>query len=103
MKHLWLIALLFSLLAVPLSAQTQEFPDTSGNAFLQLCSAVEKDYENVTQTEINNELVCLGYVHGFTSGVEYEKVFAEAKLGRNVPASFCLPDNVEAARRFGFY
>jgi hypothetical protein len=65
---------------------------------LRLCSPGEKDYEHITQTEIGNTLVCFGYVRGFTSGVEVEKVFAEAKTSRKVPAPFCLPNDVESGQ-----
>ena len=92
MKHLRLIAL-FSLLAVPLSAQTPEFPEDSGNSFLRICSAVEK--ENRTQTESENVMACLAYVSGFGDGVLVERSFARVNMGRKVSAPFCRPSGVE--------
>jgi len=93
MKHLWLFALLFFLLRVPLSAQTQDYPDTSGNAFLRLCSGADK--ENKTDADYGHVLACTGYITGFVSGVDYERSFAHATTNRSVPLPFCTPDNVE--------
>jgi Rap1a immunity proteins len=93
MKHLWLLALLLSLLSPPLSSQAPDLPETSGSAFLRLCSVADK--ENKTSTDYGQMLGCGGYVAGFGHGVAYEKKFAEAKTGRKVPAPYCLPDTVE--------
>jgi hypothetical protein len=97
MKTLWLLALVFSLLDVPLSAQTQELPETSGNAFLRICSVVEKvaDNKDQTTTEVGYVMGCLGYVRGFTTGVAYEASFAKAKTKQNAPVPFCIPEDVE--------
>jgi Rap1a immunity proteins len=95
MKILWLFTLLFSLLAVPLSAQTREYPEDSGNAFLRVCSAFDKDTDKIPTTEAENVFRCLGYVGGFMSGVVYEQRFPETATGRKVPAAFCVPNGVE--------
>jgi hypothetical protein len=65
MKNLWLFAVLFSL-AIPTSAQTEEFPETSGNAFLRLCAGVDKT--DRTAAEVIDTMTWVGYVSGFTAG-----------------------------------
>lgn len=92
MKNLWLIALLF-LLGRPVSAQTEEFPETSGNAFLRLCSVVDKT--DRTDAENLDAMACVGYMSGFTSGVEFEQLYAKTSTRQKVPAPFCIPDGVE--------
>jgi hypothetical protein len=52
MKSFWLIALLFTL-HVPRSAQKQEFPWESGNAFMLLCSVVDSD-QNESQRALRS-------------------------------------------------
>ena len=94
MKHLWLIAL-FSQLVVPLAAQTREYPEDSGNAFLRVCSVFDNNTDKLPATEAENVFRCLGYVGGFTSGVVHEQRFEEAATGRKVPAAFCIQDSVE--------
>jgi hypothetical protein len=95
MKNLWLIVMLFC--GVPLSAQTRELPETSGNAFLRICSVVEKVADNKDQTaaEFGDVMGCLGWVRGFTTGVAYEASFAKAKTKQNASAPFCIPEDVE--------
>jgi hypothetical protein len=94
MKRLLLIAL-FALLAVPMFAQTQELPETSGNAFVRLCSAMDKALDKEKITEGAYVVACLEYIQGFTHGVDYEVAFVQGKTKRIVPAPFCLPDDVE--------
>ena len=93
MKNLWLFTLLFVLLTTPLSAQTQEFPWTSGNAFLRICSVI--DNKNMTLEEGRQVVGCLGYVTGFTYGVVYENNFADYVTSGKAPAPFCIPEGVE--------
>lgn len=93
MKNLWLIAPLFSLLVVPLSAQTSEAPRDSGNAFVRRCSVA--DSERLTGADTGNVLECVAYINGFAEGVEYEAFFATAKINQKAPAAFCLPDRSE--------
>ena len=93
MKHLWLIALLFTVLAVPLSAQNQEFPWDSGNAFVRVCSVLDKDtwaaLENI------NVVSCTAYVSGVVDGVNYEQSFAEHVTTRKPPKPYCVPEPIE--------
>jgi hypothetical protein len=100
MKTLWLIALL--LLGVPLfaqdqSAQVKENPRTSGNAFVRVCSAIENE-KKLNDHEFGQLMDCLGYVSGFTDGVEHEVLYTNVNAktptqGAAVP--FCIPDDVE--------
>ena len=72
---------------------TQEFPETSGNAFVRLCSAVEK--HKTTDEESAHAISCIGYVAGFMDGVSVYPSFAEAKTKQKVPELFCRPERVE--------
>jgi hypothetical protein len=92
MKNLWLIAAVICC-SLSASAQNSESPDTSGNAFLRLCSAVDK--ENKTSTEWMWVTGCTGFVSGFTDGVKFGTQYAEDKAGKKVPGLFCLPGEVE--------
>jgi hypothetical protein len=78
---------------VPLSAQTKEFPETSGNAFARLCSSIEKDTR--TESEIGHMRSCVGYVRGFTDGIEFGSSYVEDKVNKQVPHLFCEPDGAE--------
>jgi len=92
MKLLWMAALL-SALSLPLYTQTLESPDTSGNAFARVCSAMDRDNKN--QVEFLQTMSCVFYVNGFADGVEREASFAEDKTARRVPKAFCRPDVAE--------
>ena len=82
------------LCSVFVSAQVSELPDTSGNAFVRLCSSGEK--EPITQTEGANMLMgCIGYVAGFIDGEGFGTAYAEDKTGKKVPSLLCFPDGVE--------
>jgi hypothetical protein len=87
MRILALIVLLCPALAL---GQTHESPGTSGNAFLRLCSGVEK--ENV---DLEWPMACLGYVSGFIEGVDFGSKFSAYKSGRKPSEPYCIPENVE--------
>jgi hypothetical protein len=87
------LVLVFLFCSPFVSAQTSEFPETSGNAFVRLCSAVEKD--DNTQLESAHSIGCLGYVAGFVDGVNLQTSFAEHKTNQKVPKPFCRPESVE--------
>jgi hypothetical protein len=92
MKSIWLILMA---LCVPLSgsSQTIETPDTSGNAFARLCSAIDRD--DVTNSNYGHVMACIGYVSGFVSGVEFGAGFVEDQAGKKVRKPFCRPEEVE--------
>lgn len=93
MKHLWLVFVMLLCGSTLTQAQTQEYPNTSGNAFVRLCSATLTDH--TTQVELGHIMACLGYVSGFVDGVVAGNGFAEGVTTRKVPEPFCRPDNVE--------
>jgi Rap1a immunity proteins len=97
MKKLWQFALVVCFLVVRLSAQTREFPETSGNAFLRLCSAADKEAVTDAEKEAASEniMTCVAYVNGFIDGVRGEQAFAKGYTHQKVPIPFCLPDGVE--------
>ncbi len=86
-------AFVFLCCSVFAAAQTKEFPETSGNAFLRLCSAVGKD--KPTEEESAHAISCAHYVTGFMDGVSIYPVFAEAKIKQKVPKLICCPEGVE--------
>lgn len=99
MKILWSIALLFLLSVSPTAqgqsaqAQTEDYPEVSGNAFLRLCSVVDK--EDLTGLEGLHMMACLGYVGGFVQGVETTISFVQSVTKRSPLAPFCKPDDLE--------
>src|ERR1017187_2902787 len=100
MKNLWLLAVVLTttFTGVCLSAQTQELPEVSGNAFLRLCSVIDKDdlkQEAYQSDKAVDTMACLEYLGGFTDGVQVEMELVNAETKRNAPAPFCIPDDVE--------
>jgi hypothetical protein len=100
MKNLWLLAVVLTttFTGVCLSAQTQELPEVSGNAFLRLCSVIDKDdlkHEAYQSDKAVDTMACLEYLGGFTDGVQVEMELVNAETKRNAPAPFCIPDDVE--------
>jgi hypothetical protein len=95
MRRMKSLSLILIVLCVPLfgSSQTGETLDTSGNAFVRLCSAIEK--EDTTNSDINHLMACIGYVSGFVSGVDFGAGFAEDQAGKKVRRPFCRPVEVE--------
>ena len=94
MKNLWLITLLF-LICMPLSAQTKDFPENSGNAFLRLCSVVDKDVAQLTADQAINLTSCLSYVRGFSDGEIMEWTYVQNVTKRDAPQPFCVPVDAE--------
>lgn len=78
-------------------AQSQaESVHASGNAFLRLCSAVDKDVNELTQRELLGLLECLGYVDGYLEGVIAEAGFVDASKGdKKTPTPYCQPTGLE--------
>ena len=80
--------------SVFVSAQEiKEFPDTSGNAFVRLCSAIDKDGRTDREAKLN--MACIGYVSGVVDGVFWEVAFVGAKGSKEPPKPYCLPENTE--------
>lgn len=86
-----ILILLFSC-ATLASAQIPESLDRSGNAFVRLCSAIEKDPRTKAEAELSAR--CAYYVLGVVQGVEFGATVVEAK-GKKVPELFCRPSEVE--------
>lgn len=100
MKTLLLVLSVLFLLCVlrtPLLAQTEESLETSGNAFLRICSVVDKEgnREHLSANQKTALMSCLSYVSGFTNGVGAEMGFVKNATKRNTHAPFCVPDGVE--------
>lgn len=96
MKRLWLVTLLLFVLNSCLFAQTVETLHTSGNAFLRVCSVVDKnDMEYLGADQKLAVMSCLNYVSGFTNGVDIEMQFVKNATKRNTHAPFCVPESVK--------
>jgi|ERR1700683_2305483 len=93
MKNLWSVLMVALCCSMFATAQKSESPDASGNAFLRLCSAIDR--EDKTSTEWAWTMGCTGFVSGFTSGMKFGTDYAADKAGKKVPGLFCLPDEVE--------
>ncbi len=97
MKTSWLVPLLLLLLSSSLLAQTSESLETSGNAFLRICSVAGKE-ESMEHLSVDQKVAltsCLNFVSGFTSGVEVEMQFVENATKQTTHAPFCVPASVE--------
>jgi hypothetical protein len=97
MKTLWQVPLLLLLLSSSPLAQTNESLETSGNAFLRVCSVVDKE-ENMEHLSVDQKVAlmsCLNFVSGFTGGVEVEMQFVENATKQSTHAPFCVPASVE--------
>jgi Ssp1 endopeptidase immunity protein Rap1a len=78
------------------SAQTPDLPDQSGNAFVRVCSAIEKDQH--TDLETLHVLSCMSYVSGFVQGVFWEAEFVKTNTNKEMRKPFCRPKDVENAQ-----
>jgi hypothetical protein len=65
-----------------------ELPSTSGNAFLRLCSVIDKGVH--TDSEVAHSVMCIGYVVGVVEGVTAEVVFVHAVTNKEPPKPFCF-------------
>ncbi len=88
-----LVALLILLCSGLACAQEkQEFPSTSGNAYLRECSVIEKDLNDLTQADMKYFVSCIAYTEGILDGVRAEDGFQTATTGKPQTAPFCVPD-----------
>jgi Rap1a immunity proteins len=97
MKPLWLLPLLLFVLSSPLFAQTEETLQTSGNAFLRICSVVDKA-KNMEHLSVDQKVAmmsCLNYISGFTNGVDVEMRFVKNATKQSTHAPFCVPESVK--------
>jgi hypothetical protein len=79
------------------SAQTtHEFPSTSGNAFVRLCSVVDKDDSGKTGPEVQTQMACIGYIEGLVEGTALAISYAQKVTNiKKIPMPYCLPSEVE--------
>jgi hypothetical protein len=87
------IALLaFCALSIPAFSAPQLY--NSGNDFLAVCSAVDKD-TNLTDAEMIKNLQCLAYIQGLIDGATYETAWIWMEGKKTVhPIPFCRPEGV---------
>lgn len=97
MKSTWLIPMMLFGLSTPLFAQSQEMLETSGSAFLRICSVVDKadDMEHLSVEQRVALMSCLNYVRGFIHGVDSEMRFVKNATKQSTHAPFCLPESAK--------
>jgi hypothetical protein len=94
-----IVGLFISLPSSPIAGSTQEstpteeYPSTSGNAFLRTCSVIERDAK--TSVDLQKEVACIGFVEGLINGVYAEAAYLYRVNHREAPKPFCLPKEVE--------
>lgn len=93
MKLLSMILIVLSFGTEWAHSQAQEFPESSGNAFVRLCSAIDK--EDRTSSDLSQVMACVGYVSGFENGVEFGADFVNYKAVKKIRKPFCRPLAVE--------
>ena len=76
------------------TSQQQEFPSASGNAYLRLCSIIEKGSRIHTRKSETPSLASL-FTDGVVNGVYVEMSFSKEKTGKEAPSPFCIPTSVE--------
>lgn len=93
---------LLPLIVIPLcsasgAAQEQkEFPSTSGNAFVRMCSVLDnKKIDEQTPLENQHAVACIAYAEGVVQGVSQEVAFSHAMTNKEPLRPFCLPDDAE--------
>ena len=69
-------------------------PGESGNAFLRMCSVIDKDDAGKTGREKMQEVACVGYINGVGDGVEASITFAQVQ-NSSVRKPYCLPSDAE--------
>jgi hypothetical protein len=96
MRPVCLTVLLFAVSCSLASAQQpQEYPSTSGNAFVRICSVIDKDSEQRDGSDRMHLAACLAYVEGVLDGTSQEIAYVHVMTEKEPPKPFCLPDDVE--------
>lgn len=97
MKPIWPVPFLVFVVSTSVFTQSQETIQTSGNAFLRICSVVDRggDQEKLSSDQTIALASCLNYVNGFTSGVDTEMRFVKNATKQSTHAPFCLPESVK--------
>jgi hypothetical protein len=73
-------------------AQEIEIPSTSGNAYLRLCSPIDRDEKDQTREDFRNLVACSGYTQGVVQGALAESALESS--GNGTPAPFCVSPEV---------
>jgi hypothetical protein len=70
----------------------------SGNAFVRVCSVIDKDPKEHNALEVAQDVACVKYVEGLVQGVYEEISYSHAVTDKEPPKPFCLPGDVEDAQ-----
>jgi hypothetical protein len=97
MKPLRAVQFLLFVLSASVFTQPQESFESSGTAFLRICSVVDRedDREHLSSDQMVAFTSCLKYVNGFTSGVDAEMRFVKNATKQSTHAPFCPPQGVK--------
>jgi Ssp1 endopeptidase immunity protein Rap1a len=94
------LVVVFLSFAVSVAAQNETIPD-SGNAFLRLCSVIERPWDRLTTLEKAMTKVCISYLAGVSDGIVVEEFHANTVSHTNVGQPYCLAEGIgseQAAR-----
>lgn len=84
--HLIGFAMLLVLFApLGIRQEAHELPSTSGKAFLCLCSPIEMQPEQESQSDYLHVISCAAYVDGISDGISQESAFAHAMTNKEPP------------------
>jgi Rap1a immunity proteins len=94
-----LLLVMMCLATVPVQTEDKpEFPGDSGNAFIRLCSAVDKPFKELTELEQGHAVACLGYVSGLADGIWLELDLLRTD-GSPQHGPYCESGGVEQGQR----
>jgi len=90
------VVLFCALTALP--AFPTEQPYESGNAYLRVCSVLEKDADTIQGDNELRFIQCLAYVQGLYDGIVFEAEYATMFDKRTAARPFCVPENLETGQ-----
>ena len=91
-RVLIILSILLLCSGIVCAQEASEIPSTSGNAYLRICSAIEKDNGVKTQDELRHIISCAAYTSGVVDGVKAEEAFQRVYIGKSHTSPFCVPD-----------
>ena len=96
MRNVWLVSVTLCCAMTALAQNNQDAFTASGNAFVRVCSVVDK--QTGTNDDSNNLALCMGYVQGFADGVTLGVKYSNALSSKDAKPVFCVPDDVTTSQ-----
>lgn len=85
-------------LAMPALAQKYIDVAESGNNFVEICSAIDKDPARANEADFSKIGTCLGFMSGLRDGIEMSITIVKHDEGSLQDLGVCLPDGVETGQ-----